>query len=120
MKKLFSVLLLLSCGLLYAETRTYKVDSPFDYTLEKKYAQDNFYFTSRIVQAVLPYSNEYVLKLRDKDNLSVEYYIYKGFIFYTYSFKYDTKQKKDVFTFYECKIIDIKPNEFTVDMKIIE
>ena len=117
MKRLFFILVLMCCGFIYAETETYSVDSTIDFTVKKSNFFKDYSFASKTILAVLPYESGFVLKLQSKDNVVSEYYIYKGFLFYTYSSKYDTVQKKDIYTYYECKIIDIKPNEFTVDIK---
>ena len=47
--------------------------------------------------------------------MCTEYFITNGFTFYTHDYAY--KDSKWCYIFYECKVIDIKPNEFTVDKK---
>jgi len=118
MKKLVLFLLLLSCGLLYAETRTYFTGDSlnrFNFKKPEKWsAMDSF---SSDIFAVLPYEGSYLLKLSCKGTVTSERYIYKGLKFYILT---DTLDKETYITtlhYHECTITDIKPNEFTVDIK---
>lgn len=112
MKKIALILMLLCCSFLYAQTRTYSVTDGINICLlEKTY---HAYYNTRNIYAILPYEDGYIVKLRDIQNERVyEYYIYKGFVFYTY------RLISDEYKYYKCTVIDTKPNEFTVEMEEI-
>lgn len=115
MKKVILVLMFLCCSFLYAETEVAKVNSwygiSFQEKLEKIY-YDPFYITS-----ILPYQNGYVMKLQnEEDGRIFEYFITEGFIFYIAKPSNVSITGKII---YKCKIINIKPNEFTFEKEEI-
>ena len=119
MKKLILFLLLLSCGFLYAETRTYVTGDSlerFCFNKSEKWTMMDYDF-SKDIFAVLPYEGGCLLKLSHKDTVTSERYIYKGLKFYTLTDTLDKETRKTTLHYHECTIIDIKPNEFTVDIK---
>lgn len=116
MKKLILILLLLSCGLLYAETRTYHVEDNVFVNFQKE--KRALSYSTKTIISILPYEKGYVLKWVSDKDMCTEYFITNGFTFYTHDYVCEPyKDSEWCYIFYECKVIDIKPNEFTVDMK---
>ncbi len=118
MKKLFIILILMYCGFLYAETKTFRVEDYIEFAFERPVElvlSSGFY--SKRINAIIPYNQDYIMKWSDKNLLLSEIYIHKGFVFFTCLKEYNETYRKDIYTYYECRITDIKPNEFTVDMK---
>ena len=109
MKKLFLILMLLCCGFLYAETKTFRVNYTYRIGNVKGISESSY--PVWFITAILPYENGYILKMSklSDENRNVEYFITKGFFFYSYNDKGHCK----------CTVIDIKPNEFTVEMEEI-
>ena len=114
MKKIVLILMLLCCSFLYAQTRTYSVTDGINVCFSEKDCKLYYSYKTRNIYAILPYESSYVMKLRDIQNERVyEYFIFKGFTFYT------CRLISDVYKYYKCTVIDTKPNEFTVEMEEI-
>ena len=112
MKRLFLILMLTCCGFLYAETKTYKTGSMINFSMTEPNIEHSLELPQYKINAVIPYENGYLLKyIGKKDNCYYEIFITKGFTFYSYSYP-----EKNI-VYYECKVIDVNPNEFTVDVK---
>ena len=108
MKRLFLILLLLSCGFLYAETKTFYVS---DYILFSKDEPDEV-LVPKTIKAILPYSdNVYVTKLDD-----LEIVIDKQFLFYVQFYRFDKEKLDPVYDVYQCNFESAGPNYFKINL----
>lgn len=116
MKKIFLVLVLLvSVFILCAEdkTKTYNTGDGISFSLTKGK------ITNFTITGIHPYNDGYLLKLTDKEKVTLEYYVKKGSTYYGRSFRvagYDEKMKMEYYEefYYIGTITDIKPNCMTV------
>ena len=108
--------MLLCCSTLYAEEKeeykSYKVGTSIYISLDE-YDYDLPDYDYKFIRAVLPYQDGYLLKLETKDRGINELFVKKGFSFYS------CKRLIKEASFYKCEIIDIKPNEFTIQEQLL-
>ena len=116
MKRLFLILLLLCCGFIYAEQKSYKVTDGFYFSLDEP--RKDYQVKMDVIKAVYPYESAYIIKTSN-----YEFYIdftglYPSLTFYV--IEQTKKDKLPVWAVYKCYITNIYPNGFDVERDYVK